>query len=398
MPRWPSFDVFLKDALDTPLEGRQALVDDLLRERSNWPWVQGTNATFIYARPGARRVAINLDTVKQDPPFVPLENLAGTTLWYLTKSFAIDDLLDYMMVVNDPMTPLATEENLVERVHRHWQIDPYNPIHIDTPQMNVSVLRMEEARPFPDWSKMQNVERGQVNEHAVNSTQLGFTGRKVWVYTPPGYEGSGLNYPLLILPDGQWGIGPLQIPSIADVLIKHGQVAPLVIAMVQAGDSTQRLKTYVANNRHYQFWLTELLPFLQTEYRIDSTNLGVGGVGIAAAGAIHAALSNPAVFTNLMIISSPLGKGQMYDQLKEYFVRFDHANVLPKRIFQSVGRYEQRARYYLPALALRDLLRRRSDVAYKFVEIGSGHGLVAFRSILPEALAWTFPGEVVTER
>jgi enterochelin esterase-like enzyme len=396
MPRWTSFAAFLKEALNAPLESRQPLVDALLMERPNWPWVEGDKATFIYARPGARSVAVNLDTIKEDPPFVPMQNLPGTTLWNVTLKFAPDDLLDYMIVINDPMTPLKTEPNLVARVQRYWSIDPYNPTHIDTAQMNVSVLRMGEARPFPDWAKLQRVAHGKVYEHAINSNQLNFTGRKLWVYTPPGYDASSQIYPLLLLSDGQWSIGPLQVPGIADALIKHGQMEPIVIAMVQTGDRENRLKNYVANNRHYLFLLTELLPFIQTQYRIDAANLGVGGVGIAAAGAIHAALSNPAVFSRLVMISPPLGKGEMYDELKQYFNRFDRAAALPKRIFQSVGRYESRARFYMPALALRELLRRRQDIAYKFVELGSGHGLVAFRSILPEALAFAYPGEVAS--
>jgi len=40
------------------------------------------------------------------------------------------------------------------------------------------------------------------------------------------------------------------------------------------------------------------------------------------------------------------------------------------------------------------VLSKRDDVAYKYTEIGSGHGLVAFRSIFPEALQWAFPGSV----
>ncbi|HLU11518.1 MAG TPA: hypothetical protein VK003_17720, partial [Oceanobacillus sp.] len=66
--------------------------------------------------------------------------------------------------------------------------------------------------------------------------------------------------------------------------------------------------------------------------------------------------------------------------------------TLPKRIFQSVGRYEARGRFIRPATVLRDLVQTKRDVAYKFVETGSGHGLVGFKSIMPEALAWIFPG------
>lgn len=393
MARWQSFQSFLAEAQETPLEQRQALVNALLREHPDWPWVEGRRATFIYARQGARNVAVNLDTIKADPPFAPMVNLPGTSLWYITRDFSEDDLLDYMLAVNDPMTPLAQEKNIVDRISRFWQTDPYNSARLTTPQMDVSVLRMGSARPFPDWSKMRRVNRGKIHEHTINSNQLNFKGHKLWIYTPPGYEDSGEEYPLLILNDGEWAAGPLQAPAIADVLIKHGQMSPVVIAMIQSGDQSTRAKTFISNDKHYAFTLTELLPFVQTHYRIDSTNLGIGGVDLGAIAAAHDALKNPAVFTGLIMISPPLGKGTGESQLKQYVNRFDTARVLPRRIFQSVGRYEARARFHLPGLALRAALQHRSDTAYRFAEIGSGHSLVAFRSILPEAMAWVFPGE-----
>lgn len=394
MPRWNSFTDFLADALQAQTDmQRQSLVDELLAERPTWPWVEGDKATFIYSRMGVDTVALNLDTIQADPPFAIMTNLPGTTLWYVTRDFAPDDLLDYMLAVNDPLTPLATEPDVIGRVAKFWRVDPLNPIRMDTPQMNVSVLRMNEARPFPDWSSFKNVPRGHVYEHSIDSSQLGVTGRRLWVYTPPGYEGSGMAYPLLVLHDGQWMIGPLQAPFIADALIKHGRMQPAVIAMIQSGGQQERLAEYIGNDRHYAFLITELMPMLQSNYRIDSANVGIGGVAMGAVAAGHAALNNPAVFSRLMMISPPFGKGPMQEQLMEYPQRFADANLLPKRVFQSVGRYEARARFVRPAYQLRETFEARTDVDYCFIEVGSGHGLVGFRSVLPEALAWVLPGE-----
>jgi enterochelin esterase-like enzyme len=130
---------------------------------------------------------------------------------------------------------------------------------------------------------------------------------------------------------------------------------------------------------------------VQAQYRIDATNLGIGGVAVGAIAAAHAALKNPAVFERLIMISAPLGKGPDQEKLEQIVKRFQEAKVLPKRIFQSVGRYEARARFIRPAEALSEILKARPDVEYHFVQIGSGHGLVGFKSILPEALTWAFP-------
>jgi enterochelin esterase-like enzyme len=399
MTQWDSFSKFLDEAKRLANDvSRQQLVNELLRERPHWPWIEGRMVTFVYVNPGAERVALNLDIIRTDPPFEQLENLAGTNLWYLQRRFAPDDLLDYLIVVDDPMTPLRTERNLVERINKHWKRDELNPKRIGTGQTQASVLQMPAARPFPNWETMQNIPRGTVREHDFSSVQMGFSNRQVWVYTPPGYDANPRReYPVLILLDGQWMVGPLQVPFIADALIKHGRMEPTVIVMQQSGGQTARLTETVSNDKHYAAILVELLPLMQVEYRIDVTNLGIGGAGVGAIAAAHAALKNPAVFSHLIMLSPPLGKGQMQQKLLEYADRFEHAPVLPKQIFQSVGRYELGTRFYKPGVALAGILQRRmrerGDVSHTFVELGSGHGLPAFRSILPEALAHIFPAQ-----
>jgi enterochelin esterase-like enzyme len=394
MPRWTTFRAFLDDVTRSDSNARQALVDQLLTERPRWPWVEASQATFAYSGAGKNSVALNLDTIPRDPPFAPMTHIDGTDFWYVTQPFAPGDLLDYMLAVDDPMTPLAQEADIAGRVSKYWQADPLNPLKMNTPQMNVSVLRMNSARPFPDWSSLRAVPNGRVFEHPINSA--GFSdrsGRKLWVYNPPGYEGSGMAYPLLIMQDGQWMIGPLQLPFIADALIKHRRMVPTVIAMIQSAPQEDRSREYISSDKYYNFLLSELMPFVQTHYRIDSNRVAIGGVAVGAVAAAHAALKNPAVFSRLMLVSPPLGKGEYQDELREYSKRFAGAEKLPDRIFQSVGHYEAKGRFHKPAHNLQSILEGFTTVQYKFIETGSGHGLVGFRSVLPEALAWMFPGD-----
>lgn len=393
MPQWASFDAFLEDTNRAKTDReRQMMVDELLAERPHWPWIDNTRAVFAYLGADTQQVALNLDTIAADPPFAPMTRIIGTSMWYVTHNFAEDDLLDYLIAVDDPMTPLAQETDIVSRISQHWRPDPLNATQMNTAQMMVSILRMPQARPFPDWSALSSVPRGALLEHNLSSQVLGFDSRKLWVYTPPGYDGSGMAYPLLILQDGQWAAGTLQVPEIADALIKHDRLQPLIIAMMQSGTQAERDREYAANDAYFDFLLQELLPMMQTEYRIDSANIGVGGVAVGAGAAIHAALRNPAVFSNLIMLSPPLGKGAFSDPIRQDAVKLAEADVLPRRIFQSVGRYEAPGRFVRPALALREALQTKPGLYYRFAEIGSGHGLAAFRSILPEALAWAYPG------
>ena len=60
-------------------------------------------------------------------------------------------------------------------------------------------------------------------------------------------------YPLLIMQDGQWAVGPLQLPYIADALIKHRRMQPAVIAMMQSGNQDERNREYISNDKYYTF-------------------------------------------------------------------------------------------------------------------------------------------------
>ncbi|MEM9955580.1 MAG: alpha/beta hydrolase-fold protein [Chloroflexota bacterium] len=397
MPRWDSFQQFLQEANQLSNNvSRQQLVTELLKERPRWPWIEGNKATFVHQDANAETVALNLDIIEKDPPFEPMVQLEGTDLWYVQRRFEPDDLLDYLIVVDDPMTPLRTETNLADRI-AGWQPDDLNPSQVSNGNLRVSVLSMPQARPFPNWASMANVPNGAVYEHDFTSIQMKFSNRRLWVYTPPAYHDEPeRDYPLLILLDGQWMVGPVQVPFIADAMIKHNRIEPIVIAMMESGSAGQRMRDYVSNDKQYTSLLTELVPLLQDTYRVDATNLGIGGTGVGAIAAAHAALKNAAVFSHLIMLSPPLGKGQMQQQLVEYADRFENARLLPERIFQSVGRYELQTRFYKPSIALAGILQRRQanrgDIDHKFVELGSGHGLAAFRSIMPEALAHTFPG------
>jgi enterochelin esterase-like enzyme len=163
--------------------------------------------------------------------------------------------------------------------------------------------------------------------------------------------------------------------------------------MVQSGAQDERLREYMASERYSTFLLAELLPFLQTNYAVDASQVGIGGVDLGAVAAAHAALRSPAVFSRLILISAPLGRGAGQDTLRELVARLESSPDLPDRIFQAVGRYEAKGRFLKPARALRDRLSLRRDTDYHYVELGSGHGLVGFRSVLPEALAHAFPGD-----
>jgi enterochelin esterase-like enzyme len=310
-------------------------------------------------------VALNMDNVKADPPLLPLTRLEGTTLWYLTREFAEDDLLDYLLAVNDPLTPLAQETNINARISQFWRADALNPLKMQAAGQEVSVVRMGSARPFPDWTAMRAVPRGAITAHTVTSKHIDFSGRTIQVYTPPGYDIAEGAYPLLIVQDGQWMYGPLQLPAIVDALIKHQRVQPLVIAMIESTTAQeQRTSEYASSDAYSQFLNADVLPLIQANYRIDEAQVGIGGVAQGAVAAAHAALAAPEHFSRLLLISAPLGKSGTEDVWAHYQPRFQDVDKLPKRIFQAAGRYEAKNRFLRPAQTLNTFLSSKPNLAY----------------------------------
>ena len=388
MSEWASFEEFLQEAQQTAIEDRQALVDALLQTRQAFPWIQGNQATFIVTHKDAKQAALNIDTIKRDPPLLPMDRLEGTDLFHTTTTFKSDDLLDYLLAIDDPMTPLATETQLLQRVHQHWKTDQLNPLFVETANLDVSVIRMPKSRPFLDWSALKHVPHGTTETLSVPSVQLSHKYYRVWVHLPPNYASSS-QYPLLILQDGQWMLDALQVTAIADTLVKHHRMQPTIIAMVESGDQQTRIVDYQFGSRYYTFVMTELLPVLQERYPIDTGHLVCGGVSIGAIAAAVTVTENPGLFSGLLMLSPPLGESQ--DTLQHFLNIFETSTSIPEHIFQSVGRYEIPSRFYRPAQILAQTLQQRADTRYKFLVGGSGHGMSAFRSVMPEALAWTLP-------
>ena len=62
--------------------------------------------------------------------------------------------------------------------------------------------------------------------------------------------------------DGQWAMNIIEVPYIADALIKHGRMEPIIIAMLAGGTQSERVAEYVGNDKHYALIAAELAAIL----------------------------------------------------------------------------------------------------------------------------------------
>lgn len=123
------------------------------------------------------------------------------------------------------------------------------------------------------------------------------------VYTPPCYEGSIVQYPVVYLmhgsndDDGQWG--RLGIQQALDTGISNGTLPPMIIVMP--------FGEWLANKNQFDavswenVFLDELMPLVEGQYRVDARreSRAIGGISRGGFWAFEIAFRHPELFSSV---------------------------------------------------------------------------------------------------
>src|SRR5215212_4198475 len=80
-------------------------------------------------------------------------------------------------------------------------------------------------------SSTVGAQAGNVTENKLRSRIFGRE-RRVWVYTPPGYQAKGTPYELVIAFDGADYTSAMSLPGILDSLTAARRIPPMVAVMI----------------------------------------------------------------------------------------------------------------------------------------------------------------------
>jgi enterochelin esterase-like enzyme len=139
--------------------------------------------------------------------------------------------------------------------------------------------------------------------------------RKYAVYLPPDYDISERSYPVLYLLHGagddqtgwvQFG----EVLHIADKAIKAGKDTPMVIIMPDAQTGQRGYFNDIANEWRYEdFFFEELIPFVESTYRIkgEKRYRAVAGLSMGGGGSFMYALHRPEMFSSACPLSAYIG-------------------------------------------------------------------------------------------
>jgi enterochelin esterase family protein len=163
--------------------------------------------------------------------------------------------------------------------------------------------RMVDPRP--------DVRAGQVVTYLLQDSTY-HRPRRVWVYTPPGYDARAAQpYPLLIAFDGWVYLDSMPLPMILDTLLAARHAPAFVAFLIDDSSSATRIADLGNAHRMIDLLSGQLLPWVRRGWRVTSDPHRVIVTGSSAGGLASACLgfSRPDLVANVWSQSGALWRG-----------------------------------------------------------------------------------------
>ncbi len=324
--------------------------------------------------------------------------LAGTSVWYLSRSVRRDARFTYKMSPNADTTVFDMKK--IADVMRRFSaaiLDPLNPkafptsAAVPTVYRN-SVVELPGAPQQPWVARNDAAPSGTVDTARITSAIMG-NERLLSIYSPPGYDPSRGPYRLLVVFDREAYLSLVPTPTILDNLTAAGKIRPHVAVFV-GNPGASRNAELPCNRKFADFLATELIPWLRGRYAVtnkpeETTVAGssYGGLASTCAGLFHSE-----VFGNILSQSGSYWWPDSTKEAHEWVYRqFDQAKLLPLRFYQNVGLMEDGPTpgngpsMVTANRRLRDLLRSKGYWVH-YAEFNGGHEYLNWQGTLADGL------------
>jgi len=275
--------------------------------------------------------------------------------------------------------------------------DPKNPALKQGVQGPMSMVNV--PGPEADFFAWKDVPHGSVHVHWYESKAVG-RGRRVHVYTPPGYENNTKSkYPVLYLlhgsgdTDREWvEVGKANL--ILDNLIAGGRAAPMILVMPDghAVDPNSIYPPGPGQNtaKFEEDLLGDVMPLVESTYRVasGSRNRALAGLSMGGGQTLAIGLTHPDRFSFLGVFSAGVGFGPSPEAAKQQFEeRYAAALTAPDRLDKQVPLFWigiGKADTGLPSAKLLDETLTRHNVNHEFHVSDGAHQWWVWRHYLAD--------------
>ena len=376
-----SFNDFLKqhaDVQETP--GRDSLVSRFWRQavRQGIPFIDSNkrHVTFLY-RGIADSVAVHGDFTSWKFK-IRMQRVTGSDLFYATLAFEDDARLDYLLIVN-----------------RKEMLDPSNPRISQSGYGDHSELVMPNFKRATEYLPTNNIHKGTVTSFTHASTALGYD-HTIFVYLPNGHDTATSRFPALYFQDGADYINLGHATNILDNMIAARTIPPVIgVFVVPPTEPNRNRRTeYALNDAYVKFFTSELIPFIDKQYKTRRTAADRYVIGDSYGGLIslYIGFISPDSVGNVASQS-----GRVSFKNDTLWTLFKESPAKSLRIYLDVGKYEKNVGENAAGLNENDfqtanqrlkLILHQKGYNYHYRELNDGHSWARWRNELPYILRW----------
>jgi enterochelin esterase family protein len=252
----------------------------------------------------------------------------------------------------------------------------------------------------PMFYALKPVPHGRVDIRYYDSKATNTT-RRVWIYTPPGYDKSSSRLPVLYLLHGADGDETVwtnfgRSNLIIDNLIAEGQVAPMIVVTPfgYAYPSGTAAPSAAGQSNAFEKDLIEsLIPFVETSYRAytDRDHRAIAGLSMGGGQTLQIGLHHLDRFSRVAGFSAAVARAP-FDAFKDVAADAKKVNASLKLLWLACGTGDS---LFTPNRQFSEFLTQ-AGIVNTFVPTSGGHTWINWRRYLREVAPQIFPGAKVS--
>lgn len=186
------------------------------------------------------------------------------------------------------------------------------------------------------YYSVRDVDHGDIRSRRYYSTVTG-SWRRMYIYTPPGYDGSPEKYPVLYILHGGgedetgWATQG-RTDVITDNLIAEKKSKPMIVVMMDGNLGTGGIANFGEQSlRMFEDELIKVvIPFVEKNYRVhsESSSRALAGLSMGGLQTLFAGIRNTTMFAYLGVFSSGWWSNQPALSTPQYDFMKAHATTI----------------------------------------------------------------------
>lgn len=279
----------------------------------------------LWERPQTVSPEINPDNTVTFRIFAPNAQYVNLSGDFIPETVAMSKSEDGVWSFTTPQT-LAPELYMYSfDVDGVRTLDPSNVYMVRDVATVTNIFLIDGEGSRAHNYRVNDVPHGNVSRIWYDSPGLGKK-RRMSVYTPPGYEDSGLNYPVFYLLHGAGGdeeawLALGRAAQILDNLIAEGKAEPMILVMTNGnavqsaapGESAEGLKTPSfevsrMNRGDFELSFPDVVNYIDKHYRTkaDKANRAIAGLSMGGYHSLHISKQFPDMFDYVGLFSAAI--------------------------------------------------------------------------------------------